>query len=95
MDRWFNRDGCLPCGLAEFFKRHANEAFSALAIPDWKSFLRLKIDENGGLTIFPIGIRRVPRKWKASEQTGGSIFVPDDPKATAPELIEDPIVIPW
>jgi hypothetical protein len=78
-----------------FFKRHANEAFSALAIPDWKSFLRLKIDENGGLTIFPIGIRRVPRKWRASEQTGGSIFVPDDPKATAPEFIEDPIVIPW
>jgi hypothetical protein len=78
-----------------FFKRHANEAFSALAIPDWKSFLRLKIDGSGGLTIFPIGIRRVPRKWKASEQTGGSIFVPDDPKATDPELIEQPIVIPW
>jgi len=77
-----------------FFKRHANEAFSALAIPDWKSFLRLKIDKNGQLTIFPIGIQRVPRKWKATEESRGSIFVPDDPKATAPELIEDPIVIP-
>ena len=76
-----------------FFKRHANEAFSALAIPDWKSFLRLKIDKDGQLTIFPIGIRRVPRKWKATEEPGGSIFVPDDPKATAPELIEDPIVV--
>ena len=27
------------------FGRHANEAFSALAIPDWKNFLPLHIDE--------------------------------------------------
>jgi hypothetical protein len=76
------------------FGRHSNEAFSALAIPHWKHFLRLKIDANGKLTIYPIGIRRVPRKWKASEQANGSMFLPDDPKATAPELIEDPIPIP-
>ena len=76
------------------FKRHANEAFSALAIQDWKNFLKLNIDKNGKLTIFPIGIRRVPRKWKPTEQSHGSIFVPDDPKATLPELIEEPIVIP-
>lgn len=75
------------------FRRHANEAFSALAIPDWKSFLRMKIDQNG-LTIYPIGIRRVPRKWKPNDQKGGSIFLPDDPKATAPELIDGPIHIP-
>ena len=77
-----------------FFKRHANEAFSALSIPDWKNFLKLKIDEEGRLMIFPIGIRRVPRKWRASDQTSGSIFVPDDPKATSPELIDGPIVVP-
>ena len=77
-----------------FFKRHANEAFSALAIPDWKNFLKLKIDQDGQLTIFPIGIRRVARKWKPTSQTGGSIFVPDDPKATSPELIEEPVAIP-
>ncbi|HWP53005.1 MAG TPA: hypothetical protein VN476_02670 [Pyrinomonadaceae bacterium] len=76
-----------------FFKRHANEAFSALCIPDWKNFLRLKIDEQGRLTIFPIGIRRVPRKWRASDQTSGPIFIPDDPKATGPELIDGPIVV--
>ena len=76
-----------------FFGRHSNEAFSALAIPDWKHFLRLKIDSSGKLTIFPIGIRTVARKWKASGQTEGPRFVADDAKATAPELIEDPIVI--
>jgi hypothetical protein len=65
-----------------------------LSIPDWKNFLKLKIDEEGRLMIFPIGIRRVPRKWRASDQTSGSIFVPDDPKATSPELIDGPIVVP-
>jgi hypothetical protein len=76
------------------FGRHSNEAFSALAIPHWKHFLRLKIDRDGKLTIFPIGIRRVPRRWKGAEQGDGSMFVPDDPKAAAPGLIEEPVIIP-
>jgi hypothetical protein len=50
------------------FGRHGNEAFSSLADEDWKNFLRLQIDENGNLTIYPIGIRRVPRDWKRREQ---------------------------
>lgn len=73
------------------FGRHSNEAFSSLAIPDWKNFLRLKISANGELTIYPVGLRRVPRQWKASAT--GSRQVPDDPRATAPELIEDPIAV--
>ena len=75
------------------FKRHANETFSALAIQDWKNFLRLNIDSEGRLIIYPIGIRRVARKWKASQDASGSIFLPDDPKATAPGLIEEPFWI--
>ena len=76
------------------FKRHSNEAFSALKSQDYKNFLRMKIDQNGDLTIFPVGIRRVPRKWKENEEgTPGARFVPDDQKATKPELIEAPIVI--
>jgi hypothetical protein len=86
--------GIYLCISLNFFKRHANETFSALAIQDFKNFLRLKIDETGKLTIFPIGIRRVPRKWNGSGKPDGSMFVPDDPKATPPELIEEPIVIP-
>jgi len=75
------------------FGRHANEAFSALAIPDWKSFLRLRIDAQGRLTIFPLGIKRVPRKWKPSRMPDASVLIPDDPKATAPHLIEKEITI--
>jgi len=73
------------------FKRHANEAFSALASPDWKNFLKLRIDSDGTLTIFPIGIRKVPRDW---DETGGiPRFEPKDKTATPPALIETPIVI--
>jgi hypothetical protein len=72
-----------------FFGRHRNEAFSALRIPDYKNFLRMKIREDGRLEILPIGIERVPRKWKKK----GKRWVPDDPKATKPELIEPPILI--
>ncbi len=74
------------------FGRQANEAFSALKIPDFKNFLRIRIEQNGDLTIFPVGIRRVPRKWKRRrEGTDGSAYVPDDNDATAPELIERPL----
>jgi hypothetical protein len=75
-----------------FFKRHSNEAFSALACPDWKNFLRLRINADG-LTIFPIGIRKVARKWKPSSSTNGPAFVPNDSRATAPELIEQPFAV--
>ena len=76
------------------FKRHSNEAFSSLANQDWKHFLRMKIDANG-LTIYPIGINRVPRNWREatpSDQTV-SAWVSDDAKASAPILIEAPILL--
>jgi hypothetical protein len=76
------------------FGRHSNEAFSSLAIQDYKNFLRMKIDPDG-LTIYPIGIRRVPRKWRAATANDHTIseFVADDTNATPPCLIEEPIHI--
>ncbi len=69
-----------------------NSAFSSLRIEDWKNFLRIKIEKDGTLTIFPVGIRRVPRRWKRRpSDSSGSELVPDDSKATVPELIEPPI----
>ena len=78
------------------FGRHFNEAFSTIAVEDWKSFLKLKIDARGDLTIYPIGIRRVPRKWKISDHQAGAIIVPEresDSHATEPALIEPPITL--
>lgn len=77
------------------FGRHYNEAFSALTIQDWKNFIRLKIDAHGDLTIYPVGIRRVARKWKMKETSGEhptAKAVPAD-NPTGPELIESPIVL--
>jgi hypothetical protein len=75
------------------FGRHHNEAFSSLKIEDWKHFLRLRIDAAGDLTIFPIGIERVPRKWRPAGAGSRSRYVPDDPSATPPKLVEPPIAI--
>jgi hypothetical protein len=75
------------------FGRHLNEAFSSLRIEDWKHFLRFHIDDGGRLTIFPIGIQRVPRQWKESSRDTGPRFESNDPRATPPELIEAPIVL--
>jgi len=42
------------------FGFHWNEAFSSLRIEDYKGFLRLKIDQRGNLTVYPIVVERVP-----------------------------------
>lgn len=77
------------------FGAHPNEAFSSLAIPDWKNFVRLHIDKSGHLRIFPIGIRRVPRSWKPGETVREPAWVadPKDRRATPPALIEPPIAL--
>jgi hypothetical protein len=77
------------------FGRHGNEAFSSLGIEDWKHFIRMHINDRGDLTIYPIGLRRVPRKWRPRTGISGPEFepVPPDDPATKPELIEAPIVM--
>lgn len=43
------------------FGRHANEAFSSLRIEDYKQWLRMRFGADGTLTLYAIGIDRVPR----------------------------------
>ncbi|WP_233595364.1 MULTISPECIES: metallophosphoesterase [Corallococcus] len=77
------------------FSCHPNEAFSSLAIPDWKNFLRLHFDKDGELTVYPVGLRRVPRRWQHGHSPEEPVWVPDprDHRATPPALIEPPVVI--
>lgn len=77
-----------------WFNLHHGEASSAMCVEDWKHFLRLKIDTDGSLTIFPIGIRRVAQDFRRAEPKDGteSWFVPNN--GDEPQLIEDPITIP-
>jgi hypothetical protein len=70
------------------FGRHSNEAFSALRIQDFKQWLRLRIDASGVLTIYSIGIDRVPRRWREAQRNGEATFTSADARATAPRLID-------
>lgn len=74
------------------FGRHSGQAFSALRIEDFKHFLRIHIAADGTLTIYPIAVERVPRRWRRRRpgDTGTpSRVVPDEPME--PALIEPPI----
>jgi hypothetical protein len=76
------------------FGRHGEQAFAALRIQDFKNFLRLHIASDGSLTIYPVKIEHVPRRWRnrvAGEPTPSRV-VPDEPLRA--ELIEPPIVVP-
>ncbi len=77
--------------------RHTNEAFSSLAIKDWKNFLRMHIGKDGKLTIYPLGLRRVPRDWDIETiRVGGETamtWVPAASENSKPELIQAPIHI--
>jgi hypothetical protein len=70
------------------YGRHANEAFSALRIQDWKQFLRLRIDPAGRLSIFVIGIDRVARRWRKERIDGDTTLVPASTQHTPPHLVE-------
>jgi hypothetical protein len=62
------------------FGHHWNEAFSALTVKDFKNFLRMRIDPDGRLHLYPIGLNTVPPE-------GGN-----DP-SLKPHLIEGPVTI--
>lgn len=75
-------------------KLHANGAFAALRIQDYKNFLRIRVTPDG-LTVYPIGIRTVPTKWqllvpgapgavRPPGPTQASLFYPEARKTDAP-----------
>lgn len=65
------------------FNRHWNEAFSSLAHEGFKSLLRFRIDGKGSLTMFPIGLDKVPDDRRD---------IPENP-LLSPHLIEGPVPI--
>ncbi len=71
-----------------------NEAYAPLHHMDLKNFLRLHIGTDGALTVFPVGVDRVGRKWHASpDAPAHAPWV--DPTGPEPEaaLIESPVRI--
>lgn len=76
------------------FGFHANEAYAPLHHMDQKNFLRLHVGTDGALTVYPVGIERVGRRWafRPDDPPGAPWLAPDGP-APAPKLIEAPIVL--
>jgi hypothetical protein len=77
------------------FRRHSNEAFSSLRIQDYKNFLRLHIDTEGKLTIYPIGIKKIPKDWVPAMNPDESDpkLAPKRNKTMEAFLIEEPIEV--
>ena len=81
--------------VADRFRCNANELFAAQRIEDLKCFLRIHIDAEGVLTVYPVGLRKVCRSWRVRQQGGAEDpwFEPADGHGPAPHLIEPPIRI--
>ncbi|WP_131744798.1 metallophosphoesterase [Frankia sp. Cppng1_Ct_nod] len=73
---------------------NTNELFAAQGIPDYKNLLRLHIGPDGRLTIYPVGVREVPKRWRFVPDAvpGTPWFAPTD-RPLEPFLIEQPITI--
>ncbi len=71
---------------------HANEGYAPLHYQHCKHFLRLHLGPEGALTVFPIGVDRVGRKWRLSPDAPAHApwFAPVGPEPE-PHLIEKPI----
>ena len=71
-----------------------NEAYAPLHHKDLKNFLRMHIDSEGALTVFPVGVERVGRKWRLTPDAPAHApwFEPEGPEPEA-ALIEGPIRI--
>jgi hypothetical protein len=73
---------------------HGNEAYAPLHYENYKNFLRLHIDADGGLTVYPVGIDKVGKKWRLCPDAAEDApwFEPDGAEPV-PHLIEAPIRI--
>jgi Calcineurin-like phosphoesterase len=80
--------------IGQTAERHTNEAFSCQHLMDDKSFLRLHVGPDGTLTIYPVGIDRVPRRWHLvpDGDLGAPWFEPAGDRL-AGRLVEAPIVV--
>jgi hypothetical protein len=73
-----------------WFNLNHNDAFSSMRLDTYKNFLRIKIEGNQ-VTIYAIGLDKVPsrKQWRAN--AGSPAFISSPP--LQPHLIEKPIVL--
>ncbi|MFM9469886.1 hypothetical protein ACKI1K_45205, partial [Streptomyces scabiei] len=64
------------------FRMHSEQAFAALRLKNYKNFLRIKV-ERDALTIFPLGVDKIPGPDDWMEQARGK----PNPLSNQPKLI--------
>jgi hypothetical protein len=72
-----------------------NEVFAGQSIEDCKGFLRLHISAGGELTIYPVKVPRVCRRWRANPDGAATDpWLVADERDLKAELVEPPIRVP-
>jgi hypothetical protein len=76
-------------------RSHGNEAFSSMTLTRYKNFLRMHIDGNGRLTVYPIGLDAANKAWRfdADNPDSGSPWLVPKGGELGCRLIEPPVVI--
>jgi hypothetical protein len=80
--------------VASRFGINLNEVMAGQSIEDHKGFLRMRLTRDGTLTIYPVKIEKICRKWRLDPNGAPTDpwFLPDQPLNA--ELIEPPIRVP-
>ena len=63
--------------MLNVFKAQCNEGFSSLRVKHWKNFLKIRIDDDGELEVYAIGLARVPQRWRKDPKWRGDVFSDD------------------
>jgi hypothetical protein len=77
------------------FAWHQDHVFAVQSIIDYRNFVRMHLAPDGNLTLYPIGVRRVPRKWRSRlhrDDDCDAYYEPVD-DVVRPHLIEGPITV--
>jgi hypothetical protein len=83
----------LSANLLPFLRTHGNETFSGLRFTRYKNLLRLHIGPDGVLTIHPLGVDQVCKRWEVDLDTTDPAAPWVRPVGTHPSvrLIEPPV----
>ncbi|MGC9670299.1 metallophosphoesterase family protein [Planosporangium sp. 12N6] len=77
--------------VASTFDVNVNELFAAQGIVDHKSFLRLHVGRDGTLTIYPIAVDRVGRRWRPAPDAPADRPWLEPTRPLTVRLAEEPI----
>ena len=79
--------------IAGRFGVNVNELFAGQGIEDAKCFLRMRVAPDGTLTVYPVAVDRICRRWRANPDgpSDSSWLVPETELPV--RLAEPPVVL--